>query len=74
MAKFKDFARNAINAKGTLKQGTLSRQYTGIDASRPNPATGDVGPDAPRDPKGPRDRPRGRNRRVGGDVRSPLSP
>jgi len=55
--------------------GSISQKYTGV-GHRENPATGDLGPDAPgqddggggRPPRGPR----GRNRRLGG-VRSPLS-
>jgi len=52
-----------------------SAKYTGI-THRSNQATGDVGPDAEQDMFPPRNRPagpRGRNRKMGGDVRSPLS-
>lgn len=62
---------------------TPSYGLTGI-GHRVNPATGDRGPDSPRNQDRDRDRdgppgrrrrgqPRGRQRRLGGDVRSPLS-
>lgn len=73
-------------APGVYGTGTSpSYRLTGV-GHRVNPATGDRGPDSPRnqdrdrddDRDGPpgrrrRGQPRGRQRRLGGDVRSPLS-
>lgn len=67
--------RKAVNLGAPLRGGTLSARFTGI-RHRANPATGDLGPDAPESPQdgGRRRRgPRGGNRRLGGDVQSPLS-
>jgi hypothetical protein len=58
-----------------IAKGSAGRQATGI-THRDNPPSGDVGPDAPGGGGGTRRRPpgpRGRNRRLGGDVRSPLA-
>jgi hypothetical protein len=61
-----------VTAAG-MDPGASSKKYSGV-GHRPNPATGDVGPDAPKSPTGlPRQPPRGRQRKLGGDIRTALS-
>lgn len=78
MSKLLKKAFGGVRANQQAASGSLSGRITGV-GHRVNNATGDVGPDAPGRPGGPGGpgdrpgRPRGRNRRLGGDVRTPLA-
>ena len=75
-AEFPAIADNLELPTNALIDGKFTAGKAGKRFDTLNPATGDVGPDAPRDRPDGRPRgggPRNRNRRLGGDVRTSLS-